>query len=213
MSELTASDVLAMNNSKGGLFGENGIWFIVLILFFLGGFGGGFGGWGNNASQGALTRAELYDGLNSQNTFSEFRSMQSDINNGFNSVNQNINNASASNALALNSGFSGVQIGMNNGFNGVMSGMNAGFNGIQSSIADSRYAMQSCCCEIKNTIHSEGEATRALIQENTIQALRDAVADKDRELLTTGLVAAQTVQTNNLENFMRTLVNGCGCGA
>lgn len=176
------------NRNNDGFLEGNGI--IILILFFLiFGFGGNAWGNGNSSLQGALTRAELYDGLNSQNTFSEFRSIQSDLNNGFANVNQNINNANATNALALNNGF----------------------NGVQSSIADSRYAMQSCCCEIKNAIHSESEETRALIQNNTIQELRDRLADKDRELLATGLVTAQTLQTNNLENFIRTIINGCSC--
>lgn len=163
MEGLSASDVLAMNAGKDSGFLEgNGI--IILILFFLifGMGGGAFGG----ASNGALTRAELYDGLNTQD-------IQNSINN--------------------------LSMGMNNGFNSV----NSNIAGIGSQMA-------SCCCEIKTAIHSEGEATRALIQENTIQSLRDEIAAKDRELLTTGLVTAQTIQTNNLENFIRQII-GCNC--
>ena len=53
MSELTASDILALNKNRDDNFlGGNGAGFIVLILFFLT-MGGGFGGWGNN---GSLTR-------------------------------------------------------------------------------------------------------------------------------------------------------------
>jgi hypothetical protein len=37
-------------------------------------------------------------------------------------------------------------------------------------------------CEITTAIHAEGEATRALITENTIQALRDKLEDRDRAL-------------------------------
>lgn len=54
----------------------------------------------------------------------------------------------------------------------------------QKEILQSRYdsalanqVMQAqlaqCCCDIKSAVHSEGEATRALIQGNTIQELRD----------------------------------------
>lgn len=182
---------MALSRDNDGVFGGNGTGFIILILFFLT-MSNGFGGFGWNRGE-ALTRAEMYDGLNSQNTFSEFRSVQNEITNGFANVQQSICNANANNALALNTGF----------------------NGVQNSIAETRYAMQNCCCDIKNAIHSEGEATRSLIQSNTIQELRDRVADKDRELLATGLVTAQTVQTNNLENFIRTVINGngygCGC--
>lgn len=153
--------------------------FIILILFLLM-LSGNWGGFGNSAMQGALTRAEMYDGLNSQNTFSEFRDISKSITNGFADVNQSMCN---------------------------------GFNGVQTAIADTNYRMQNCCCELKNAIHSEGEETRALIQSNTIQELRDALQDAKNENLATGLVTAQGIQTQNLEEFMRRLVSGCGCNA
>lgn len=165
-----------MTNRNDGIFGGNGSWFIVLILFFLA-MGGNF--FGGNYERGNLTRAELYDGLNIQ-----------DIQNSLN----------------------GLGVSMNNGFMGVQNSLCAGFGGVQSAIADSNYRMADCCCQIKQAIASDGEQTRALITQNTIQDLRDKVADKDRELLATGLVTAQTLQTNNIENFIRTMFNGCGCG-
>jgi hypothetical protein len=200
MSELTTSDVLAMTktNDGNGIFGGNATGFlIILILFFL------TGNWGGNNSsvQGALTRAELYDGLNSQNTFSEFRSLQNEVTNGFSNVSQN-----------LCSGFSGVNQSINNALATSTLAMNNGFNGVQSAIADSNYRMADCCCQIKSAIHDEGEQTRALIQANTIQDLRDKVADKDREILSAGITASQLLQTNTLENYFRNLVNG-SCSA
>lgn len=190
MSELTASDVLALtrDGDKGFLEG-NGI--IILILFFLM-FGNGFwnGNGGNIAAQESLTRAELYEGLNTQ-----------DVKNSISGISNQLCSGFADITNAMNAGFSGIQAGLCNGFNSVNSG-----------IANLGYQMSQCCCDIKTALHSEGEATRSLIQQNTIQQLRDTLADKDREILATGLVAAQTAQTNNLENFMRSLVNGCSCG-
>lgn len=92
--------------------------------------------------------------------------------------------------------------------------MNNGVNSINSNLQGLASQMASCCCEIKTAVHSEGEQTRALIQNNTIQSLRDEINAKDRELLSTGLVTAQTIQTQNLENFIRGIVGnnyGCGC--
>jgi hypothetical protein len=66
--------------------------------------------------------------------------------------------------------------------------------------------------KIQSAIHDEGEQTRALIQANTIQDLRDKVADKDREILSAGITASQLLQTNTLENYFRNLVNG-SCSA
>lgn len=71
----------------------------------------------------------------------------------------------------------------------------------QKEVLESRYTTQlgfqasqaqlaSCCCELKTAIHAEGEATRALIQANTIQELRDRLA------LANDAITTQTVSTN-----------------
>lgn len=41
---------------------------------------------------------------------------------------------------------------------------------------DIQAQMAQCCCDLKTAMHAEGEATRALITENTIQDLRDRLA-------------------------------------
>lgn len=181
-SDLTASDVLAMTSRNNDtLFGGNGSGFIILILFFLS-MGNGFG-FGNNYANGAWNNGSL--------TRAELADSQAFQN--------------------LQYSTSNIKDTVTNGFAGIQQSLCGGFAGVNASISDLGYRMQNCCCELKTAIHSEGEATRALIQANTIQDLRDKVADKDRELLATGLVTAQTIQTNNLQNFMRTLVNGCSC--
>ena len=40
-----------------------------------------------------------------------------------------------------------------------------------------RYEAQKNVCDITTAIHAEGEATRALIQQNEMQALRDKVSE------------------------------------
>lgn len=82
-----------MNNRNDGFLEGNGI--IILILFFLiFGFGGGAfgGGFGNNAAmQGALTRAELYDGLNDNTVIRKLDGITSGICDGFYAQNTAIN--------------------------------------------------------------------------------------------------------------------------
>ncbi len=97
----------------------------------------------------------------------------------------------------------------------------------QKEILESRYTnqlglqnlgqqMSSCCCETnrnidsaradayKNTceittaIHNEAEATRALINANTMQELRDRLADRDRELMTANFQLSQQAQSANI---------------
>lgn len=71
----------------------------------------------------------------------------------------------------------------------------------QKEILESRYTtqlgfqasqaqMSECCCDIKTAIHAEGEATRALIQSNTIQELRDRLA------LANDALTSQTISNN-----------------
>lgn len=85
------SDVLAFMNSgrKDGFLEGDGL--IILILFFLifgfngNGFGNGWGNnaWGNPAMQGALTRAELYEGFNNQNVERQLSGITNGLSDGF----------------------------------------------------------------------------------------------------------------------------------
>lgn len=58
-----------------------------------------------------------------------------------------------------------------------------GMNNLQAQMAE-------CCCNLKTAIHSEGEATRALITENTIQELRDRLGVANNAL------TVQTISNN-----------------
>lgn len=110
----------------------------------------------------------------------------------------------------------------------------------QKEILQSRYdaALQaqtiqaqlaSCCCELKTAIHAEGEATRGLIQANTIQDLRDRLAERDRDLSAANFQISQVAQTNNIISTLQPTPRpayvvqspyvaygygyGCGCNA
>ena len=58
-------------------------------------------------------------------------------------------------------------------------------------------------CEITTAIHAEGEATRALINANTMQDLRDKLADRDRELQTANFHLSQQAQNATLISTLR----------
>ncbi len=171
-SGMSVADVMALQNrdSDGMFGGAGGTWVWVFFLFFLLAWGGGGFGFGNNAAtQGALTRAELYEGLNNQGLENGLRSIQNGLCDGFYAMNTT----------------------MLQGMNGLQSQLCQGFNGVNSGIAENRFAAQQCCCEtnrnidavryenarntcdIVNAIKADGDATRALMTQNTIQELRD----------------------------------------
>lgn len=60
-----------------------------------------------------------------------------------------------------------------------------GFQAMQAGMAD-------CCCKTISAVHAEGEATRALIQANIIQDLRDRLAVAN-DALTTQTVSANVI--------------------
>lgn len=170
---LSVADALALqdkNNGEG--FGWGGTWIWVFFLFFLlawGGNGFGFGGANSAAAQGALTRAELNEGLTMNNIERQIQGIQQGLCDGFYSQNTS----------------------MLQGFNGVGKDLCSGFNGVQSAIANLGYQTQSCCCETnrsidavryenaKNTcdiINANNANTQRIVDtitQNTIQELRD----------------------------------------
>lgn len=186
---LSAGDILALTRDQDGMGNAWNNPFIYLVwLALLGGNGGLFGNRDSNALQGALTRSDMFEGFNNQDVNSQLR---------------------------------GITNGLCDGFYAVNNGLKDGFYGIQSALAENRFAQQNCCCEIKggikdlsaegyrNTceittaIHAEGEATRALINSNTMQELRDKLAERDRDLQTVQFQLSQQAQNATLIGTLR----------
>ena len=195
-SGLTVADALVLQNrNTDGMFnGAGGTWIWVFFLFFLlawGGNGFGFGG-GNAVTQGALTRAELYDGLNYNQLENAVRNVQNGLCDGFYAQN-----------TTMLQGFNGVQNALCNGFNSVNQNINqAQFNAQQCccetnrNIDAVRYENAKNTCDIINAIHADGEATRAQMTQNTIQELRD-------QLQAAQLQLGNLSQTNTLIDQLR----------
>ena len=167
-SGLSVADALALQDrNNDGLFGGNGMW--VFFLFFLLAWGnGGWGGWGNRGEQVA-TNADVQRGFDNQSVMNKLNGLENGLCDGF---------------YAMNTG-------MLNGFHGVDNALCSGFNSVVQNINQARFDSQQCCCEtnrnidavryenakntcdIVNAIKADGDATRALMTQNTIQELRD----------------------------------------
>lgn len=221
------SDIAALmgNRRDDGFLEGNGI--VILLLFFLMIGRWGNNGWGGNgnmmtpAESGALTRAELQQGFDTNNVLRKLDGLANGLCDGF----------YAQNTTLLN-----------------------GFSTLGQEINNNRFAAQQCCCETnrnidsvkaenyKNTceittaIHAEGEATRALINQNTMDALRGKLAETNQMLQTANFQLSQQAQNATLINALRPFPqpayitcspyqssttayngspygwNGCGCG-
>lgn len=226
MGEMTPADMNAVMNGgrqNDSFFGGDGFWGIIVLFFIFAMFGGG-GLWGgNNGLQGALTRGEMADGFNT----AEILRNQSDITRDQFGLQRDV----------LENRFTAQQCCCQTQQNIMQNRYDAalGNAATQREILDSRYntalgfqAVQAqnaeCCCDIKTAIHAEGEATRALINANTMQELRDNLQAAQLQLGTLS-------QTNTLLSAINKVPvpayltcspyettcnpytgNGCGCG-
>lgn len=189
-NEYTSGFIAGQNTNRGygdGMCGMGGGWFIWIILIFAI-FGNGF--WGGN--RGNLD----HDALSA--------TVQRGFDNG-----------------TVVSKLDGITNGLCDGFYAQNTTMLNGFNNIGMAIKDAQYSARECCCEtnrnidavryegqkntcdITNAIHAEGEATRALIQANTVQELRDRLESKERQLLTADFRLSQNAQTQELVSELR----------
>lgn len=206
MENMSVADIAAVTNRGYGYndgFGMNGSWFWIILLLF---FGRGF--YGNN------------EGVQDNFISSEF--IKRDI---FN-TNQNVSTTACQTQRDILETKYDTELGIAN----LGSQMQNCCCETQKEILQSRYdsalAMQglqaqlsNCCCDLKTAIHAEGEATRSLIQENTIQDLRDRLSASQRETDTANLALQNNAQTNTiLTTLGRYVTNpyvpynyGCGC--
>ena len=158
---MTPADVRAVTDgARDDGFGMGGGWMWIIVLFlFLFGFGGG--GMFGNRGQG-LTQMEMQQGFDTQEIVRKL---------------------------------DGINYGLCDGFYAQNTTMLNGFAGVTTAVRDAQFAAQQCCCEtnrnidavryeaqknvcdITTAIHAEGEATRSLIQQNEMQALRDKVSE------------------------------------
>lgn len=148
---------------------DNDNWIWILFLLI---FGNGYG-YGNN---GSLTRAEMTDGFNNQSVLRKL---------------------------------DGITQGLCDGFYANNTTMLQGFNGVERRIADCccetnrnidavRYENAKNTCDIVRAIEKDGDATRALINANTMQALRDKLAEQSQAIQSRDFQLSQLAQNETL---------------
>ena len=190
MDNYSLADIRAATGAEENCWGGGGAWWIIILFLFMFGMGGGGWGWGNRGND-ALTRAEMQQGFDTQE---------------------------------ITRKLDGLSYGMCDGFYAQNTTMLNGFAGVTTAVRDAQFAAQQCCCETnrnidsvrydaqKNTcdittaIHAEGEATRALIQKNEMQSLRDRLQQMELREAMCGVVRypMATTYTSGGNPF-------CGC--
>lgn len=169
---------------------------IVALLIIAGIFGNGFGGFGGNGAiteeyiANQFTQRDLYN--NNTNILDTKYALGTEIlENRFN-CSQNACNTQKEvlqnrydNALAIAGLDKDILLGQ------------------QTILAN----QAQCCCDLKTAIHSEGEATRDLIQNNYIEGLRTALSDAKAEISNYNQSTALLSQLGRFHAYP-----SCGCG-
>lgn len=173
--DYSLSDLRAVMGDSNGTFGGGGLLLVVILfLFFVmfrGGWGGNQGDYGQHAT--AATQQEILYGQH------------------FGQINDRLTN--------LGNGICGLGYDMQGSIGQLGKDIALGQSGLTQTVMgtgnDLSRQLGDCCCEnrlavanlgaqmdrqtcdITTAIKAEGAATRALLQENAIQALRDQIAD------------------------------------
>lgn len=217
-------------NNNGGFFGSDGIWGIILLALLFNNGWGGFGGngWGGN-------NVATTDFVSSEFTQRDISQLSNTVTNGFGNMSTQLCNCCSDINSNIASGFYNTATNLCNLRSDILMG-NANTQRdilLQTTQLQNQLGMTSlqglarldqCCCDLKSAIREDGEATRALITQNTIQDLRDRLAAakdviSDREQTDTLLSKLQPTPTPSYlvsspyQSLLNpTLGNGCGCG-
>lgn len=195
--------------------GISGGWFMwVFFLFFLlaWGRGGLFGNRDNFAGTNSVNNDFLYTNLNNtlgqgfSNIIGRQYEQAKEVLQGFNAMGRDMCTLGSNIMQGLN----------DNSFRAQENAYN-----LSSQLAQLGFNNQQCCCEtnrnldsikyenaqntcaITSAIHAEGEATRALINANVMQDLRDRLEARDRDLLTANFQLSQQAQNATLLSALR----------
>lgn len=148
---------------------NNNSWFwIILILLFC---GRGFGNYGDNG--------QLSDEFIKRDIFN---------------TNQNVSNQGCMSQKEIIENRYTTQLGLQS----LQASQDACCCTTQRAIDSVKAEAYKNTCDITTAIHNEAEATRALINSQAMQDLRDRLADRDRELMTANFQLSQQAQSANI---------------
>lgn len=199
--DTSLADIAAVTRDNDGWGNGNGLWLFAILALM----GGGFGNWGNRGyDRGAADYGTFATAASQQEILfgQRFSDLDNKIDRGFTSIGNGIADATfALNNTVTNEG-----------------------RGIQMQLADCccttqrntdalRYDMAQGNAAIMAAIGADGEKTRAMIQQNKIEALRDKVSALELNQALCGVVRYPNAMTYNAGNSPFCNYNGgCGCG-
>lgn len=156
-----------MYGNNSGFFGDNGIWAILLLALLWG--GNGFGGFGGNGWNNVATTDYVSSEFTQRDINNGFQNQSNLISNGFTNLAQDVCNLKSD---VLENRYAS-QLSACNTQRDILTQTNELNTNLLTQALQNQAHMDACCCDIKSLIREDGEKTRDLITQNTIQDLRD----------------------------------------
>ena len=168
LDNYSLSDLRAAVDGGNDGWGNGGAWWIIILFLFVF-MGGGF--WGNRQGEfGQYATAASQQEILFGQQFGQLNDRLTNIGNGICDSTFALNNTITTEGRNLSTQL--AQCGCDN----------------RLATANLSAQMNQNTCDIVNAIHAEGESTRALIQTNEIQALRDKVSSLEMDNRMCGVV-------------------------
>ena len=187
----------------GGFGGDMGAWWLLIILFALGGWGGGFGfggGFGGNGAGTMLVNNDVQRGFDQSALMTGITGLQNAVTSGFGNI-----------QTALCGGFAGVNAGIANGFAQTEIADNARQMANMQQMFNLSSGLQTCCCEnraniadLKYTVATENCADRSALSDG----VRDIITNQNigiqriLDTLCQDKIDAKNEQILNLQNSL-----------
>lgn len=177
-SENMVMPVAPTGYGNDGCFGGNNGWWILLLLLFAGGFGNGFGGYGNDGVMpymwNAQTQNDVNRGFETAGLSSQLTGIQSAITSGFansevarcNAEMNSMQTAYQNQIASMNQRFADSQM------------INGGFDNISAQLANCCCENRLATCNTNNTIVSEASKNREVMLASTQRILDQICQDK-----------------------------------
>ncbi len=190
MNEYSLSDLAAITKDNDA-FGGNGAWWLILLFLFWGFNGNNFGNRQGELGQYATAASQQQILFNQQ--FDQLNQRLTNIGNGICDSTFVLNNTITTEGRNLSSQL--AECCCEN----------------RLATANLSAQMNQNTCDITTAIHAEGEATRALIQSNEIQALRDKVTSLEMDSRFCGVVKYPMSYAYSAGASPFCGCNTCGC--
>lgn len=201
--ETSLADIAAVTRDNDGWGNGNGLWLFAILALM----GGGFGNWGNRGYDRGF---EQYTSAQTQEIL--FGQQFQGLNNAINSQASALDNKIDRTANGIADATFSLTRQISDEGRGVQMQLADGFCTTQRNTDALRYDMAQGNAAIMAAIGADGEKTRAMIQQNKIEALRDKVSALELNQALCGVVRYPNAMTYDAGVSPFCGGNGCGCG-